>query len=80
MTSGWISSVERDQDDFRLLDLLAEELGRAPDHEAGDEDRDDAVDQRIEEAHALAAEHALQHHADEGPHAAERREAVDAWS
>ena len=67
---------ERDQDDLGLLDLLAQELGRPSDHEAGDEDADDAVDQRGEESHALSAEHALQHHADEGPHAAERREAV----
>jgi hypothetical protein len=36
----------------------------------------DAVDQGGQESDALSAEHALQHHADKRPHAAERRETV----
>ena len=67
---------ERDQDDLGLFDLLAEELGSPADHEPGDEDRDDAVDERREEPDALSTEHALQHHAGEEGHGAEWREAV----
>ena len=77
---GMDQQRERDQDDLRLLDLLAEEFGRPPDHQAGDEDADDAEHQGGEEPHALAAEDALQHHTDKGPHAAERRDSCHAWN
>ena len=76
MTSGWISSVSETRYDFGFLDLLAEKLRRAPDHETRNEDGDDAVDERVQKSDAFAAEHALQHHADEGSHASERRVAV----
>src|SRR5664280_1831750 len=67
---------ERDEDDLLLLDLLAQELWRAPDHQPRHEYGDDAVYQRVEEADALAAEHALQHHPAKHRDARERCVAV----
>ena len=59
------------------FDLLAQVFGRAADHEAGDEDRQDHEDQHAVEAGADAAEDDFaEHDVDERNHAAERREAV----
>ena len=58
-------------------DLLAEILRRSPDHQSGDEHRQDDEDQHAVEAGADAAEdHLAQHHVDHRHHAAQRREAV----
>jgi hypothetical protein len=56
--------------------FLAQELRRVAHHQSSNKDTDDSVDQSGKETNALAAEHALQHHADESAHAAERRIAV----
>ena len=48
--------AERDQLDLLGLDLLAEVLGRAPDHQAADEDREQDVEQDRVQAGADAAE------------------------
>ena len=81
--AGWSENDEwmdeqgqRNQDDLLLFDPLAEEFGRPADHEARNKHRDQAVDQPIEEADALAAEHALQHHLPEHGDAGERGIAV----
>ena len=63
--------------DLLRLDLLAQVLRRAPDHQAGDEHRDDHEDQHAVEARAHAAEDDLAElDVDQRDHAAERRELV----
>ncbi len=63
--------------DLLGLDLLAEVFRRAPDHQAGDEDREDDEDEHAVEARAHAADDDLAElHVDERDHAAERGEAV----
>ena len=47
---------ERRHLDLVLLDLLAQIFGRAPDHQAGDEDREDGEDDQAIETRANAAE------------------------
>ena len=59
--------------DLPGLDLLADVLRRAPDHQAGDEHGDDDEDQHAVEAGADAADDDLAElHVDERDHAAER--------
>ena len=63
--------------DLLGLDLLAEILRRAADHQPGDEHGDDDEQQHAVEAGADAAEDDLAElHVDDRDHAAERREAV----
>ena len=63
--------------DFLRLDLLADIFGRAPDHQAGDEDRDDDEQQHAVHAGADAAEDDLAElDVDERNHAAERGEGI----
>ncbi len=63
--------------DLLRLQLLAEVLRRAPDHQAGDEHRHDDEQQHAVEAGADAAEDDLaQHDVDHRHHAGERHEAV----
>ena len=47
------------------LDLAAEVFRRAADHQAAEEDGQDEVQQQVDEADALAAEDAVEPHADE---------------
>ena len=69
--------VEDDELHLRRLDLLAEVLGRSPDHEPGDEDREQREDQHPVEAGADASgAHLAEHDVHERDGAAERREAV----
>ena len=56
--------------------FLPEELRRAADHHAGDEDRDDDEDQHVDEADADAAEDVVEPHADHRHQPAERRQRV----
>ncbi len=69
---------EREARELHLLglDLLAQELGRAADHHAGHEHRDDHEDQHVDEADAHAAEDVVEPHADQRHQASERRERV----
>ena len=63
--------------DLLGLDLLAEIFRRAPDHQPGDEHRDDGEEQHAVKAGADAAEDDLaQHDIDHRDHAAQRHEAV----
>ena len=63
--------------DFLLLDLLADVLRRSADHQPGDEDADDGVEQHAVEARADAAEdHFVGLHVEQRHQAAERRVAV----
>ena len=63
--------------DFLLLDLLADVLRRPADHQAGDEDADDGVEQHAVEARADTAEdHFVGLHVEQRHQAAERRVAV----
>ena len=66
--------------DLLGLDLLADILGRAAHHQAGDEDRDDDEQQHAVEAGADAADDDLAKlDVDQRDHAAERGEASRAW-
>ena len=66
--------------DFLGLDLLADIFGRAADHQAGDEDRQDDEQQHAVQAGADAADDDLAElNVDERDHAAERGEASRAW-
>ena len=70
---------DRDRDHLHLvgLDLLAEVLGRAADHQAGDEDGEDREDQHAVQARADAAEDDFAElHQHQRHDAAERRERV----
>ena len=58
------------------FDLLAQVLGRASDHQPGDEHADDQVQQQVDHAHALAAEDAVEPHAGQRRQAGQRIEAV----
>ena len=72
-TSGTNSVPISDQLDLARLDLLAEVLGRAADHQAGDEHRQQDEQQHPVQARADAAEdHLAGHHVDQ------RHEAADA--
>ena len=72
--SGHDEDVEHDELHLGGLDLLAEVLRRAPDHEAGDEHREQGEDQHAVEAGADAARADLaEHHVDR---AAPRRRAA----
>ena len=63
--------------DFFGFDLLADVFGRAADHQAGDEDRDDGVEQDAVEARAHAAEDDFAGlNIEERDQAAERSEAI----
>ena len=69
--------VEHDELDLGRLDLLAEVLRRATDHQAGDEDGEQREDQDPVEPDADAARaHLAELHVEERHHAAERRVAV----
>ena len=69
--------IEDDELHLRRLDLLAEVLGSPPDHEPGDEDREQGEDEHPVEAGADASRRDLaEHHVRERHGAAERREAV----
>ena len=71
--------AERGELDLSRLDLLAEPLGRAPDHQAGHEDRHQDVEEHPVEAAADAAEHHLaEEQVDERHGAAGRRLSVEA--
>ena len=65
---GHGEDVERDDLHLGRLDLLAEVLRRSPDHQAGDEHRQDGHDQQPAEADADAAGADLAEH-----HVAQRR-------
>ena len=69
--NAWSQSIGTDGRDHPVRALR-----RAPDHEAGDEDGNDSVNERHLGSRRLPAKHALQHHADERPHASNWREAV----
>ena len=63
--------------DFLLLDLLAHVFGRAPDHQAADEDGDDGINQHAVEPRADASEnHFVGLDVEQRNQPAERREAV----
>src|SRR5262252_1455896 len=63
--------------DLLGLDLLADVLGRAADHQAGDEDRDDDEQQHAVHAGADAADDDLDKlHVDQRDHATERGEGI----
>ena len=64
------------QDDLLGFDLLAQKLGSTADHEPGHEHGKYAVDRGVQEAHAFAAEYALQYHPGEHCDAGQRRIAV----
>ena len=69
--------VEHDELHLGGLDLLAQVLRRSPDHEAGDEHREDHEDQHPVEPDTDAARaHLAELHVHERRPAAERREAV----
>ena len=76
MTSGWISSVSETSTISGFSIFLPRNSGVRPTMRPAMKTRDDAVDQRGKKPDAFPAKHALQHHADEGSHASERREAV----
>ena len=69
--------VEHDELDLARLDLLAEVLRRAPDHQAGDEDREQREHEHPVQPDTDAARADLAElHVDERHHPAERRVAV----
>ena len=77
ITSGTSEEVEHDELHLGALDLLAEVLRRASDHEAGDEHREEGEHEHAVQARADAARaHLAEHHVDERHHPADRREAV----
>ena len=66
--------VEHDELHLRRLDLLAEVLRCAADHEAGDEHREEREDQHAVDARArTAGAHLAEHDVDERHRAAERQ-------
>ncbi len=71
--------AERGELDLSRLDLLPEPFGRSPDHQPGDEDRDQDVEEHPVEAGADAAEdHLAEEQVDERDGAAGRRLRVEA--
>ncbi len=73
---GWIEQGEHGQFHLARLDLLAEILRRAADHQAGQEHADDEVDEQVHQADALAAEDAVEPHAGKRRQTGQRIEAV----
>ncbi|MNX79602.1 hypothetical protein D3C86_1112380 [compost metagenome] len=67
---------DRSEDDLLLLDLLAQELGGAADHQPREEDGEDPVEHEVHEADALAAEDVVEHHLGERDEAAHGGQAV----
>ncbi len=58
------------------LDLLAEILGRPPDHQSRQKHAHNQVDEQVDHAHPLAAEDAVEPHARQGRDAGQRIQAV----
>ena len=73
---GWTSRASIASFISRAPTFLPEVLGRAADHQAGEEDADDQVQQQVDHADALAAEDAVEPHADHRREAGQRIEAV----
>ena len=73
---GWIKQGQHGQLHLAGFDLLAEILGRPPDHQSGQKHAHDQVDEQVDHAHPLAAENAVEPHAGQGRDAGQRIQAV----